>query len=78
MLECVSLITRGNGYDWIALAAVGSPDTSYLQYVYVAPGATTATWTVNMPMTAGGYEFRLFANNGYTRLATSTTVEVLP
>jgi acyl-CoA thioesterase FadM len=68
----------GNNFDWIALAAVGDPDTTYLEYIYVGQGATTATWTVNLPGTAGTYEFRLFANNGYTRLATSPTVVVSP
>jgi hypothetical protein len=31
-----------------------------------------------MPTTPGNYEFRLFFNNGYTRLATSPTVTVTP
>ncbi len=66
----------GNGFDWLALARVGDPDNAYLQWTYVASGATTATWTVTMPATAGDYEFRLFENNGYTRLATSPTVTV--
>ncbi len=29
-----------------------------------------------MPKTQGAYELRLFANNGYTKLATSETVTV--
>ena len=66
----------GNNYDWLALAGVGDPDTSYMQFMYVAAGATAATWTVTMPATPGDYEFRLFENNGYTRLATSPTVTV--
>jgi subtilisin family serine protease len=66
----------GNNNDWLALAGVGDPDTTYLQWIYVSPGATTATWTVTMPATPGDYEFRLFENNGYTRLATSPTVTV--
>ncbi len=66
----------GNTYDWLALAAVGAPNTSYLSFVYVDAGATTATWTVTMPSEAGDYEIRLFENNGYTRLATSATITV--
>jgi subtilisin family serine protease len=66
----------GNNLDWLALAAVGDPDTSYVQYIYVGAGATSATWTVNMPSTPGDYEFRLLENNGYTRLATSPAVTV--
>ena len=66
----------GGGGDWLALAATGSANTSYLQYTYVGSGVTTRTWTVNVPTTPGTYEFRLFANSGYTRLATSPTVTV--
>lgn len=66
----------GNSRDWLALAGVGDPDTSYLQWVYVDSGSSTATWTVTMPATFGDYEFRLFENGGYTRLATSPTVTV--
>jgi hypothetical protein len=66
----------GNNYDWLALASVDDPDSSYLQWIYVSPGATTATWTVTMPATPGDYEFRLFENGGFTRIATSPTVVV--
>jgi hypothetical protein len=68
----------GNEYDWLALAAVGDPDTTYVEYVYVGAGVTSTTWTVIMPATPGDYEFRLFLNNGYSRIATSATVTVEP
>jgi hypothetical protein len=68
----------GNGSDWLALAGVGDPDTTYLQWRYVGTGVTTTTWTVTMPATPGDYEFRLFENGGYTRIATSPTVVVGP
>ena len=61
---------------WIALAATGAPNNSYIRYAYLASGATTGTWTFTMPTTPGTYEFRLFVNNGYTRVATSPTVTV--
>ena len=67
----------GNG-DWLAFAPVSAANNSYLQYVYVGNGVTTRTWTVTAPATPGSYEFRLFENYGYTRLATSPTVTVLP
>jgi len=72
-------LTNGTGGpgDWLALAVVGSPNTSYVQWTYVGAGVTTRTWTVT-PATAGNYEFRLFFNNGYTRGATSPTVSVGP
>lgn len=66
----------GGGSDWLALAAAGSPNTSYVQWVYVGAGVSSRTWTVTMPSTAGTYEFRLFLNGGYTRGATSPTVSV--
>src|SRR4029077_19027509 len=53
-----------------------APNTSYLQWNYVGASVTTRTWTVNMPTTAGTYEFRLFLNNGSTRAATSPPITV--
>ena len=67
----------GGSADWLALAAVGAPNTSFLQWTYVGAGVTTRTWTVT-PSAAGTYEFRLFPNNGYTRAATSPPVTVVP
>jgi subtilisin len=67
----------GNG-DWLAFAPVSAANNSYLQYVYVGTGVTTRTWTVTAPPTPGPYEFRLFEKYGYTRLATSPTVTILP
>jgi hypothetical protein len=57
---------------------VGAANNSYVQYTYVGNGVTTRTWTVAAPATPGTYEFRLFQNYGYTRLATSPAVTVLP
>jgi hypothetical protein len=64
----------GGSTDWLALAAAGTPNTSYLQWTYVGAGVNTRTWTIAMPATAGSYEVRLFLNNGYTRAATSPTI----
>jgi subtilisin len=68
----------GGSTDWIALAAVNSPNTSNVQWTYVGSGVLNRTWTVAMPASAGQYEFRLFLNNGYTRAATSPPVTVVP
>ena len=68
----------GGATDWLAFAATGAANYTYLQFVYVGSGVTTRTWTVAAPTTAGTYEFRLFSNNSYTRLATSPTVTVTP
>jgi PKD repeat protein len=64
--------------DWLALAAANAPNTSYLQFTYVGTGMKTLSWTVAMPSVSGTYQFRLFAKNGYTRLATSVNVVVSP
>jgi subtilisin family serine protease len=70
-------VTLNNGtgatYDWLAFAPVGSPNTSYLQWVWVGAGVSTRTWTVTVP-SPGTYEFRLFLNNTYTRGATSPAI----
>ena len=68
----------GGDSDWLALAAAGAADSSYLQWTYVGAGTTDRTWTVTMPVTAGAYEFRLFRDNGYSRAATSPVVTVDP
>jgi subtilisin family serine protease len=68
----------GGNYDWLGLAAKGTSATSYIDYVYVGPGVTTRSWTMNMPTTAGTYEFRYFPNNSYTIAATSPSITVEP
>ena len=67
----------GGSGDWMSFAAVSAANNTFVQYTYVGNGVTTRTWTVTAPTTPGTYEFRLFANNGYTRLATSPVVTVL-
>jgi subtilisin family serine protease len=52
----------GGAQDWLALATVGAPDASYLQWTWVGAGQTTRTWTVTLA-NPGVYEFRLFAGN---------------
>jgi len=76
-------VTLTNGYggstDWITFASSMSPDTSYVQWIYVGAGVTTRTWTVNMPLNASGnYEFRLYRDNGYVRAATSPQIAAAP
>jgi subtilisin family serine protease len=73
-------VTLINGYggavDWISFASAASPNTGYVQWIYVGAGITARTWTIAAPSTPGMYEFRLFLNNGYTRAATSPPVTV--
>jgi subtilisin len=73
-------VTLGNGFggstDWLAFALSSSSNSSYVQYTYVGAGVTTRAWTVTAPATPGTYEFRLFTNNSYTRVATSAPITV--
>jgi hypothetical protein len=71
-------LTNGTGgsTDWLALATTSSANTSYIVTTYVGAGVTSRTWTVTMPTTPGTYEFRLFVNGTYTRVATSPTITV--
>jgi subtilisin family serine protease len=75
-------VTLANGYggplDWLSLAGVGTPETSYIQQTWVGADVINRTWTVVMPKTGGAYEFRLFRDNGFIRVATSPTVTVDP
>ncbi len=73
----------GSSTDWVALYPAAAADGSYLDWRYlngatVAPsaGLTEASVTFTMPATPGAYEFRFFANDGFTRLATSGPVTV--
>jgi hypothetical protein len=61
---------------WVALAVVGSPTNTYLQYTFVAAGVSNRTWDVIMPTTPGSYEFRLLFINTYTVAARSPVVTV--
>jgi hypothetical protein len=70
--------------DWIGLYARGTADGAYRAWIYVScsktPGAAKASGscTLLIPGTvaAGTYELRLFAADGYTRLATSNAFSV--
>jgi hypothetical protein len=73
----------GNLLDWVTLTSASAPDTSYLAWKFLndttlppSTGATGATLHFIAPMTPGTYNFRFFANNTYTKLATSVTVTV--
>ena len=70
--------------DWIGLFTVGSSDLSAVNWMFTSSCTQTAGTTgkasgscsITLPMTLGTYEFRLFADNSYTRLATSGQVSV--
>jgi PKD repeat protein len=70
--------------DWIGLYAAGGPDTAFLAWTYLSCSkATTAVrpsgscpFVLPNPLASGAYELRLFANNGFSRLATSEPLTV--
>jgi Ca2+-binding RTX toxin-like protein len=70
--------------DWIGLFQPGAADTADNGWKYdnsctQAAGAnslTSGSCSFTMPATAGTYEFRLFANDGYSLVATTAKVTV--
>ena len=52
----------------------GSPDTSYINRQYL-DGKENGSMILTPPI-RGSYEFRMFENNSYTRLAASNSVTV--
>src|SRR5207244_3638178 len=82
----VVTVTGGPGSptDWVGLYQQGAADPAYFpnwQYLNgtktpPSPGLTSAALTFTMPTSPGMYEFRFFANDGFTRLATSRAVTV--
>ncbi len=63
--------------DWLALYAPGAADTAFLAWRYTT-GAASDSMPFIIPATLapGTYELRLFADNSYTRLATSNPLTV--
>jgi nitrous oxidase accessory protein len=60
--------------DWIAMYRSGSPDTSYITRLYLN-GNENGTVILDAP-NPGSYDFRVFENDSYTKLATSSSVAV--
>jgi hypothetical protein len=75
----------GNLRDWVGLYGVTAPDSPSISWLYLngtwnvpAQALTEATLVFTAPTTPGTYHFRFFANGGWSRLATSTTITVAP
>src|SRR5262245_65908310 len=70
--------------DWIGLYQAGSADTEYLDWQYVscskAQGSPAASGSCGFvlpnSLPSGTYQFRLFTNGGFTRIATSNNFVV--
>jgi len=77
-------IVSPSGSDWIGLYQAGSADTQYLDWLYVSCSKTQGSPTASgscgfvLPnyLSSGTYQFRLFANNGFTRIATGNDFTV--
>lgn len=61
--------------SWIGLYKSGSEDTAYISYQNTN-SAVTGEQQYTMPTEPGKYEFRIFKDSGYTKLATSSNVTV--
>lgn len=83
-----SAVSAPTTREWIALAAPGAVDTTYIDWIYVntcsksggstAPASGQCPFLIPSSLPNGSYELRLFAANGYTRLATSNQLNVSP
>jgi hypothetical protein len=64
-------IPAPSGSDWFGLFALGAQDTEYVGYAYTSASSGSRSFTIPATTTPGRYELRLFADDGYTRLAVS-------
>jgi hypothetical protein len=64
----------GYDNDWIAMYKSGSSDSSFTSRQYLG-GKENGTVILDAP-DPGTYDFRIFENDSYTRLATSSSIEV--
>jgi hypothetical protein len=65
--------------DWIGLYKVGAPstNTNLISWQYTQ-GAQSGSRSFIAPAQPGQYEFRYFLNDGYTQVARSNAVAVMP
>ena len=70
-----------NPTDWVALAPLGAPNSNFVSWRYLdgssippSAGVSSATLSFVLPSEAGTYELRLFANNSYQRITTSSAI----
>jgi hypothetical protein len=70
--------------DWIGLYTPGAANTAFIEWIYVScsksPGSARASgscpFTVPSTVAPGNYQLRLFANDGFSILATSNALTV--
>jgi len=70
-------IAAPTGTDWIGLYTPGAPHSPAISWRYTTGTASgNVPFTIPSGITPGTYQLRLFANNGYTLLATSANFTV--
>lgn len=57
--------------DWVAMYAVGAPNTSYLAYKYVPDNQVDGDFEFSAPVNPGTYVFRYLVANSYSSSAES-------
>ncbi|MFC1715039.1 cohesin domain-containing protein, partial [Candidatus Poribacteria bacterium] len=65
----------GNASDWIGMYSVESSDGNYISWQYLS-GNKSGELTFTAPTGTGNYNFRMFVNNGYDRIATGCIYRV--
>jgi hypothetical protein len=77
--------TPGNPGDWVGLFPTGAPDTGYIAWEFLdgsitvpSAGVTSATLQFQAPLIPGAYNVRLFANDGYRLLLTTSSTITVP
>jgi hypothetical protein len=65
--------------DWVVLTPTGAADTTYVAWGYTG-GSSSGSRSLTVPSTVapGTYELRLFAKNGFQRIAVSNSITVQP
>lgn len=68
---------RSSSQDWIGLFREGASNNRYLDYEYIADGATAGSVSFNIDDN-GQYRLRMFINNSFTKVAESQLIQVGP
>ncbi|SFI31857.1 hypothetical protein SAMN05192551_1121, partial [Tindallia magadiensis] len=63
-----------HSHAWIGLYKAGADDRGFIKYEYLK--GTSGSYTLDLPREAGSYEFRIFQDNGYTRVGTSQAFSI--
>lgn len=65
----------GGAGDWVTLVPADAPNATYWQWFYLG-GVHMAAFAFDLPAYDGDFEVRVFADNGYRRIGTSSQIAV--